>query len=439
MKTVILLSLIAMAVSPALGTEITLDDAIGMALSNSPGAALAESNYLQGRAGWWEGLGAVTPSVSVNYSGGKYYDRDSFTFNGQTYPVTTPDTYWSLRADASYTLLSGISPLNYRGLFAGIASNRSANAGYKEDIGQLYINVATAFYNVLKTEKLLEVTERSLDASSYNADLAESNLRSGAITRSEYLKTVVQEGNDKIAVIEATAAFEVARDSFFATVGAPKDIEAEFADDNDAAIEEIPPLNDAFENALAERPKTTKDYNDYRAARHTYAQALDSRWPTISATANYTWSDYYAMWDDQVDIDQNDSWYAGLSLTWYPLNAFSSESAIRRAKAASLMAQSNYELSRQSLETEVTNAYYEYKKLSEQITVAEDTLESATEDFEIVNRMYELGGASAVDLTDAQAMYVTAASNYYNTLYDYKIAVVKWEKALGIIQKDVKR
>jgi len=66
-------------------------------------------------------------------------------------------------------------------------------------------------------------------------------------------------------------------------------------------------------------------------------------------------------------------------------------------------------------------------------------LESATEDFEIVNRLYELGGASSVELTDAQALYVSAASSYYSTLYDYKIAVITWEKALGITQKDIKR
>ena len=85
MKLAILISIVAIRALPVFGEEITLEDAIDMALSNSPGAALAESNYLQGRAGWWEGLGAITPSVSVTYSGGKNYDRDAFEFNGQTY------------------------------------------------------------------------------------------------------------------------------------------------------------------------------------------------------------------------------------------------------------------------------------------------------------------------------------------------------------------
>jgi outer membrane protein len=408
-----------------------------MALFSSPGAAAAESSYLQGRAGWWDGIGALTPTVSLSYSGGKYYDRDAFIFNGVPYPITTPATTWSLQATANYTLLSGLSPFNYRGVFSGIASNRSAAAGYKEDISQLHVDVASSFYNVLKTKKLLEVAETLLEASSYHADLAESNLRSGAITRSEYLKTVVQEGNNKISVIEATAAYEMMRGSFFSTVGIPKDDGAEFVDDDEIPVIEIPDFDTALDEAFANRPKAVKDYYDYRAADHSYAQALDSRWPSISATATYSWNDYYTMWDERVDIDQNDSWYAGLSLTWYPLNAFSSESAIRRAKAAKLLAESNYELSRQSLEIELTDAYYEYKKQAEKVIVAEDTYESAKEDFDIVKRLYELGGASAVELSDGQALYVNAANSYFNALYDYKTAQIKWKKAVGELQKDI--
>ncbi|MCP4230525.1 MAG: TolC family protein [bacterium] len=437
MKFTIFVLTAALGTVSASPNQITLDDAFDMALLSSPGAVSAESSYLQGRAGWWDGIGAITPSVSLSYSGGKYYDRDAFVFNGQTYPITTPATNWSMQATTNYTLLSGISPFNYRGFFTGIASNRSAVAGYKEDISQLHVDVASSFYNVLKTQKLLEVAETLLEASTYHADRAESNLRSGAITRSEYLKTVVQEGNDKISVIEATAAYEVARGSFFSTVGVSKDDDASFIDDDEITIVEIPEFDVALDEALANRPKVVKDYYDYRVAHHSYAQALDSRWPSISATATYNWSDYYAMWDDRVDIDQNDSWYAGLSLTWYPLNAFSSESAIRRAKAAKLLAETNYELSEQSREIELTDAYYEFKKQAEKVIVSKDTYESAQEEHGIVTRLYELGGASAVELSDGQALYVTAANSYFNALYDYKIAQIKWKKAVGELQKDI--
>jgi outer membrane protein len=86
---------------------------------------------------------------------------------------------------------------------------------------------------------------------------------------------------------------------------------------------------------------------------------------------------------------------------------------------------------RDAVALDVTTAYYEYKKQAETVTVAEKTAAAAEEEFAIVQELYALGGASTLELTDAQARFVEAQNSFVEAKYDFLLADFDLKRALG--------
>jgi len=66
--------------------------------------------------------------------------------------------------------------------------------------------------------------------------------------------------------------------------------------------------------------------------------------------------------------------------------------------------------------------------------VAEETAAAAEEEFSIVQELYALGGASTLELTDAQARFVEAQNSLVVAKYDLLIADYDLRRALGELE-----
>jgi outer membrane protein len=424
-KTIWTIFALASSVSAA---ELTLEEAIDFALARSPAAVAADATYLARHADLYQGWGGVLPTFNLSYSTSRYFDRESVRFSGYEIPGYIPPLhYYYAQGRLDQPVFAG-GRLVW-GVMSGRASARAGAASRQEQRQRLVVDVARAYLAVLKAQGLKNVADKSLEASAKNEELALAQYESEATSRAEYLKAVVQRGVDETASIAAKAAVETARLAFFNAVGMEPDDDLTFAEVEGIVPQELPALADLTEQAMARRPDVTKTVAEKRVADLGVRSARAGWFPALAASASYDWNDVNSpsreTWNDY------DEWVLGVTASWDVFDSFSTKANVDRARAAAANARAAHDRLRDAVMLDVTKAYYEYEKQAETVTVAEKTAAAAEEEFTIVQELYALGGASALELTDAQARFVEAQNSFVEAKYDFLLADFDLKRALG--------
>ena len=84
-----------------------------------------------------------------------------------------------------------------------------------------------------------------------------------------------------------------------------------------------------------------------------------------------------------------------------------------------------------NISLEVKQAYLKTKEAEKKITTVEKAIEQAKENFRINKERYKEQVATSTDVLDAQTLLSRTTTNYYNALYDYKIAKASLYRATG--------
>jgi outer membrane protein TolC len=95
----------------------------------------------------------------------------------------------------------------------------------------------------------------------------------------------------------------------------------------------------------------------------------------------------------------------------------------------SIKAQANQQ--KQQVALEVEQGYANFVSAQERIKSTKAAQDAAKENLDLANGRYQVGVGSIIEVTDAQALYVTAEVDYVNSLYSYKIAEAQLLKAVG--------
>ncbi len=89
------------------------------------------------------------------------------------------------------------------------------------------------------------------------------------------------------------------------------------------------------------------------------------------------------------------------------------------------------EQQRQQVALEVEQGYANVGSAQERIKATRAAEQAAKENLDLANGRYQVGVGSIIEVTDAQALYVTAEVDYVNSLYNYKIAEAQLLRAVG--------
>ena len=431
MKAVTFIYALLAVAAGAHAAELTLGEAIDFALARSPAAVAADSTHLYGRADLYQGWGGVLPKANLSYSTSRYYDREVLRLGGYEIPGYMPPIhYYYAQGRLDQPLFAG-GRLVW-GVMSGRASARAGEAGRVEQRQSLVVEIARVYLAVLKAQGLKNVADTSLEASRRNEELALAQYESEATSRAEYLKAVVQRGIDETASIAAEAAVETSRLAFFNAAGMEPDENLTFAEVEGIEPQELPSPAELTDQAMGRRPDVTRTNAEKRIADLGVRSARAGWFPSLAASAVYDWNDVNApsreTWNDF------DEWTVGVTASWDIFDGFSTKANTDRARAAAATIRVAHERLRDAVALDVTTAYYEYKKQAETIGVAEETAAAAEEEFTIVGELYTLGGASTLELTDAQARFVEAQNSFVEAKYNFLIADFDLKRALGRLE-----
>jgi outer membrane protein TolC len=174
---------------------------------------------------------------------------------------------------------------------------------------------------------------------------------------------------------------------------------------------------------ISKRPELLAARNRLAANHSLVSAAWDQNLPTLSASGNYTWSNFY--------FPLLGRWNAGLTLTLPIFQGMAISAQVAQAQAVLDAAQANLDQLTESVMLEVEQYYLSVKESEERIAAATRLVEQSEENLNLAERQYTAGVSTTIEVTDAQLNLSNARITKIQALYDYNTYFARLKRAMG--------
>ena len=404
------------------GTQISLTDAIRIALENnrSVGIAkrrigIAQDRQKEANSGYW-------PKVTVDAASAQRDVPPLASFKFSPIPIPQGDLYTA----TTHTAL--VMPL----LDFGRTSNASDSAKLGVEAAELtserteqdiILQVSQAYYRVLQSQKIKQVVLDSIASVQLQLRDAKAFFEQGLVANSDVLSAEVRMAERQQDLINAESNLQVTLASLNRVMGqdlnkklALQDVTGrpEWTGNYDALVQTAQ-RNRA--DLQAARLQVASSEADYRAAKST-------NWPTVNA---------YAAYDtNSTSFLVHKEWTTtGLTFSMTVFSGGAQSATIERKQREFLEAQDQYLERQDNISLDVKQAYLAVVQTHDSVDVADKNQQLAAENLRIFRDRYTQGLVTSTDVLTAEDTASRARSSYYQALYDYHSALARLDNVIG--------
>jgi outer membrane protein len=437
--SILTITIIALASLPSTGLSqqktYTLDDCIEMALRNNYTVAQAEGGVKRSEADLLAAKGAFLPNLGLDLSGrfihekkkDRYFDSNRNEWVEGSY--TSGNQIYSLGVASEWVLFDGFSR------FYELSRSKAALKADRHNLSDaklsLIYDVKVSYYALLEAQSILDIRSKALERSQETMRIAETKYELGSASKSDVLKAKVSLSQAQLDLL--TAENEVKSDQAALNYILGEDI------GTDIKIEDIELSDQTFEPMELERAALQNNPDYLRAVQETRSAKSElgywrSYWyPDLAFQVSRSWGDRdINNIGDWTDASYTNSAWIGLSFNIF--NRFQTKRNTDRAKAS--LNTSEYVLNdtKRAVELEAWQAYLNLEEKAEARNLADQTLESAQEDFKLEQEKYALGAATILDILDAEVNLKDAEADVIVKRYEYYLAIARVQKVMGIAE-----
>jgi outer membrane protein len=398
---------------------ITFEEALRIALQQNATVRQARNATELNAAAVREARLSFLPDLRLNTQGAQTYGRNFNENEGQIVDQTTQ----SLNAgvSSSVTVFNG---------FANVANLREARLA--ENAGELDLTrtrqtvvftVASNFLTLVQQQEQLRVRRENLTAEQALEQQIQAYVDAGVRTIADLYQQQAAVASARLAVVEGERAASLAEVDVMQTLQLDPRGTYAFAA---PALDSVPPtdtvrydLDALLARALTQRVDIDAEEARQDAADQAIRAARASYWPSISLGLGYN-TGYSSASDfaftDQLDQRRGGSLTLGLSIPLFDRG--STQLATQRAEIQADNARLALETARQQAGLEVRRAYLDFQSARAQLVAAEAQLRAAELALQASFERYQAGASTLVELTQARATRVQAASALINARYN---------------------
>lgn len=299
---------------------------------------------------------------------------------------------------------------------------QSSEAAFEDAVRQLGFTVKDTYYRIQLAQRRLTLAEENRDRFARILDINTIRFKKGYIAEVDLIRIRLQMVDFQSQVIQSLQEAETARGDLRQLLRLSPKTTLELTTDLDFRRID-PDISRLRTVALDVRP-------DIKARRFTYSQReSDLKLAKAYRVPDLTVGGGYAIQGAQGP-DNPQQWALNLGL---PLPLFNrNQGGIRQAEVAVQTAEADLNKTLNLVENEVEVAYrnlLQSRRLVE--AYVGGVLEDARATFTIVERAYERGGATIIDLLDAARTSRTIQQNYIEALFNYQRNLLQLESAVG--------
>jgi len=407
--------------------KMTLQESIDLALKQSLQIHSAREGIAGARAQEREALTGFLPKFSTSYGYRRLNEDPSLTVPSMgTFITGTQDNYtWATEVRQPLFAGGGIVA-NWR---AGRLGTEIAQRDEDAAVNDLVLDVKTAYFNVLKAQRLLEASRQAVEMLQAHRNMAKDFFDVGMVPRNDVLRAEVELANGMYNLTKAENGLEMTKANFNTVlrrdVNAPVDL---------VDIPDLRPfegsLEDVRKSALEARPEL-RSYTLKAEQAERYVDAAQSEFfPTLSAVGHYErYGDTPGM--GGTVYQDSETWYVAGVLSWNFWEWGRTKFRVDATKSRRNQVQDALEGWKDRIVLEVKNAYLQLQEAWKQVAVTGKAIEQAEENFRMSQERYREQVGTATEVLDAQTLLTRARSDHAGALADYNIGLARLERAMG--------
>lgn len=470
MKQVIVLLLSLSFLMPLRAQEMTLDEAVRTARTQSVEAMEARQAFISTYWAYRSYKASRLPSFSLygnimnfdrsltlmqSYEDGSFqyvnsYNlqnslglqlRQNLTFTGGTLSVYTDLsridqfgmdrslTWYSQPITVSYYQpLFSYNQFKWDKLIEPKAYERGKRT-YMEAMEQITINAVRAYYNLILARMNNETAVSNYDNTGRMLGVARERLKLGTVTRDEYLQLELRMLNDSIAINETAVTVREAQMMLNSILGYDESFEAE-----PLLSDDLPDVFMDYDLVMAKSLENSSfalnNQIELLNASSAVAQAKAARGISVALNARFglsqTSPDFTGVYSDLLDQE-----VVGLTFSVPIFDWGLGKGKVQKAKAAEEVVKAQVQQSENDFRRQIFTAVGQFNNQRNQCSVSRRAMLIAQERYELMMEKFRSGKASVTDLNTAQSendtalrKYITDVSNfwdYYYTLRKYAL------------------
>lgn len=420
-----ILGLLLILSSSVFAREITLDQAIQMALENSKEIKISEKDVEVSKLKVGMAFKDALPSVvySGSYTRGEY-ERKMYRHGWEENQVERKGGY-TQTISISQPIFQGGAVLG--GIKGAQAYKNISNLLYMGERRDVRLETILNYSNIVKYEKDLEALESSHKELKARYEKQKVQLDLRLITKTDILKTEYSMLEVESQIIGTKNSIEIEKEKLRIKTGLvnDKDIEViEFTVPENLSrnIDFAKDKHQALTESIG--ALTAKYYVDAADASKIISRA--DMLPKVNAFASYGTSER-TKYNPTIDEAE---WRGGVQVTWNVFEFGKNYDNYRVASITKEQEELREKISKDDIGVNVTDAYLELIRMEKERSSKERAMEAAIENFKMDQERYDAGLISTVDFLLSETQMREAKVAYNQVVVDYLYAFEKYRSML---------
>jgi outer membrane protein TolC len=411
------------------GEALSLIDTVELAIKANLGIKRSQEEINAAEAVRHSSMTQFLPTLgsSYNYTH-RNQERTSPSAVSGIDIVTSPADQYTFTTTFTQPIFTGFGLINeYKLSELGLDRAEVSSKLTRQDV---ILDAKNAYFSVLKNQKLTEVAQQTVTSIASQKEVSENFYKVGLSPLNDLLQSQVQLANAKQQLTTAQNNLEIARTRFNTVLRRPVNTPVLLVEEVDyAAFQES--LDDCLGQAQKNRLEIQVADLDIGIAEKQVKLTEKDYFPAVNLTGAYarTGDDWEAHGGE--GISDSAGWNVQATATW-EFWQWGRTGYGRKEKLARL-AQSKYKKTEitDTINLEVKTAYLRTKEAEQNIVTIEKAVEQAKENLRITEEQYKEQVATQTDVLVAQTLLTQTLTNYFNALYDFKIAKAVLIRAIG--------
>jgi outer membrane protein len=403
---------------------ISLQEAVSLAQRNAPAAIQARGQLRTSSSAVRSALGSFIPSLSTSLNQTKQSGQRFDALRDQVVTVQQP---WSYSAGISSNLELFDGGRRFADLRARRADVDAAEANEVSQRFNIALQVKQEYARILAARESEAAARAQLEQAEAQLRAAVARVQAGAATMSDSLRSLIQVGNARLALLTAQNDVRVASATLTRLVGTSFLVTANPLDTLDLPV--VPIDSAALALLALQGPEVQQAELSLRAANAGVRSSRSSYMPTISMSYSYNGNgnDPFGFGNGQFLYGSN----LAFRLNFPIFNNFNREDQIVRARVAEDNAAAQLRDARLAAQQNIVQQLGALRTAEERIRIQQASVLAAQEDLRVQQQRYALGASTLLDLLTSQSQLNQARAALIQARQDYRIARAQIEAIIG--------
>jgi outer membrane protein len=403
---------------------ITLEEAYAITLASDQSVRTAYIEIRKANLLPWSALTKISPQLTAGYSYNHSETKTLPQFENPSVLTATGEQ------NANYTLQQTLIDFTFFPAYR-LAKLQGATARlqYQFTLRSVLFGVATAYYDVLKQQKIVKLDNDNLELAGNQLKLSQTQYQAGAVSKVDVLRAESTLEVARQTLITDQNALLLDHDTLANTLNLPLDDRDFDVAQPDDAME----TGKSFEQDLAQAYANREDYkvssiaiNENEEQRN---EVVGEYAPTVSAQLTQNWA-------TETANPNSDTWDAMISVNVPIFTGGQREIALRTAHHNIEEAKIALETTAKTVESDVKTTWLEVETLRETIKSLKAQVAADEQNYTDLENQYKAGTATSLDTQTALIQLFTSRTNLVTQTYQYQVALRDLQRSIAAFQDD---